>query len=559
MTEKALATLGVAALIVAVRAQTRSVPDTIYVNGTVVTMDAQARTVEAIAVSGDRISAVGRTADIRALAGSATKTIDLAGRTVLPGFVDAHSHFPAAGTDALYIVDLQSPPVGAVRTIDDLIAALKRRADETPKGQWVIGRGYDQTLLREKRQPTREDLDKASMDHPISIVHTSGHLFAANSVALMMAGVTKDTPNPKGGVIVKDRRSGEPTGLFEEVNMVARLIPSRTAGETMEGIKRAVAIYTAAGVTTATIAGNGIDAVRSLVEASGKGLLPIRINTMLRGTPEQVRAARAAVASPSEMLKAGAVKMVADGSIQGYTGYLREPYTIQPEGRTGFRGYPSLSREELVESVKALHRDGNQIAIHANGDAAIDDVIFAFREALKERPKDDHRFRVEHAQMTREDQLDAYRELGITPSFFVSHTYYWGDVHRDIFQGPERAAHTSPLASAVKRGIRFSIHLDTPVTPMSPLQAIWSAVNRRTREGKVLGPDQRIAPVDAIRAVTIDAAFQNFEEKVKGSIEIGKFADLTILAENPSTVDPAKIKDIQVLETIVGGKSVYSK
>ena len=210
-----------------------------------------------------------------------------------------------------------------------------------------------------------------------------------------------------------------------------------------------------------------------------------------------------------------------------------------------------------METVKALHRDGNQIAIHANGDAAIDDVIFAFREALKERPKADHRFRVEHAQMTREDQLDAYKELGITPSFFVSHTYFWGDVHRDIFQGPVRAAHTSPLASAMKRGIRFSIHLDTPVTPMSPLQAVWSAVNRQTREGKVLGPEQRIKPVDAIRAVTIDAAFQNFEEKVKGSIEIGKFADLTILAENPATVDPVKIKDIQVLETIVGGKRVY--
>ena len=458
--------------------------------------------------------------------------------------------------DALYVVDLQSPPVGTVQTIEDLIAALKRRADETPKDQWVVGRGYDQTLLREKRHPTREDLDKASTDHPISIAHTSGHLWVANSVALKVAEVTKDTPNQKGGVIVKDRRTSEPNGVFEEVNMVARLIPPRTAEETMEGIKRAVAIYTAAGVTTATIAGNGIGAVRSLVEASGKGLLPIRINSMLLGTPEQVRAARAAIASPSGMLKAGAVKLVADGSIQGYTGYLREPYTIQPEGQTGYRGYARLSREELVETVKALHRDGNQLAIHANGDAAIDDVILAFREALKERPKADHRFRVEHAQMTREDQLDAYKELGITPSFFVSHTYYWGDVHRDIFQGPVRAAHTSPLASALKRGMRFSIHLDTPVTPMSPLQAIWSAVNRLTREGKVLGPDQRIEPIDAIRAVTIDAAWQNFEENVKGSIEIGKFADLAILAENPTTVDPAKIKDIQVLETIVGSTSV---
>jgi predicted amidohydrolase YtcJ len=502
---------------------------------------------------------VGTNPEIRALAGAGTTTVDLAGKTALPGFIDAHSHFPSAGMDALFVVDLQSPPVGTVQTIEGLIAALKRRADETPKGRWVVGRGYDQTLLREKRHPTREDLDRASSGHPISIVHASGHLSVANSMALKMAQVTKGTPNPKGGVVVKDRSTGEPTGLFEEVNMVASLIPPRTVEETMQGITRAVAMYTAAGVTTATVAGNGIGAVRSLVEASARRLLPIRIHTMLRGAPEQVREARAAIRSPSEMLKAGAVKLTADGSIQGYTGYLREPYTIQPEGQTGYRGYPSLSREELVEVVKALHRDGNQIAIHANGDAAIDDVIFAFQEALRERPKADHRFRVEHAQMTREDQLDAFKNLGITPSFFVSHTYYWGDVHRDIFQGPVRAAHTSPLASALKRGVRFSIHLDTPVTPISPLQAIWSAVNRLTREGKVLGPDQRITPIDAIRAVTTDAAWQNFEENIKGSIEIGKLADLTLLAENPTTVDPAKIKDIQVVETIVGGKTVYSK
>jgi predicted amidohydrolase YtcJ len=212
----------------------------------------------------------------------------------------------------------------------------------------------------------------------------------------------------------------------------------------------------------------------------------------------------------------------------------------------------------LIERVKTANRLGYQLAIHANGDAAIDDVIEAYRQALKDTPRTDARLRIEHAQMTREDQLDAMKELGISPSFYVSHTYFWGDQHRDIFMGPERAARMSPLKSALRRGIRFSIHLDTPVTPMAPLQAVWSAVNRLSRTGKVIGPDQRITPLEALRAVTIDAAWQEHDEKIKGSIEPGKFADFVVLAENPLTVDPVHIKDIKVLQTIVGGKAVFS-
>jgi predicted amidohydrolase YtcJ len=222
-------------------------------------------------------------------------------------------------------------------------------------------------------------------------------------------------------------------------------------------------------------------------------------------------------------------------------------------------GFPHESREELTEKVKKYNRLGYQLAIHANGDAAIDDVIFAYREAQKDFPRQDTRFRIEHAQASREDQLDAMKELGISPSFFVSHTYYWGEQHRDIFMGPKRAANISPLRSAIDKGIRFSIHLDTPVTPMRPLQAVWSAVNRLTRSGDVLGPDQRITPLQALRAVTIDAAWQEHDEKIKGSIEPGKFADLIVLSDDPLTVNPVKIKDLEILETIVGGKSVYRK
>jgi predicted amidohydrolase YtcJ len=209
--------------------------------------------------------------------------------------------------------------------------------------------------------------------------------------------------------------------------------------------------------------------------------------------------------------------------------------------------------------VKELHRAGYQIAIHANGDAAIDDVLHAFREAQREYPRADARHRIEHCQMVRKDQLDTIRELDLTPSFFVGHVYYWGDRHRDIFMGPERAAGISPLASAAARGIRFTVHDDTPVTPVDPLRLAWTAVNRRTRNDQVLGPEEQVEPLVALRAMTIDAAWQNFEEDIKGSIEPGKLADFVILSENPLTVDPMTIKDIQVLETIVGGQTVYRK
>jgi len=531
-------------------------PDAVYVNATVITMDPAGSTAEAVAVRDGLITTVGSSADIRKLAAATTRVVDLRGQTLLPGFIDAHSHFPGSGTAALYSVNLSSPPLGPIESVDDVVAALKAKAAETPKGGWIRGNGYDQTLLKEGRHPTRQDLDRASTEHPIFITHASGHLSVANGMALKLANLTKASPNPKGGVIQKDPKTGELTGLLEESgNLVGRLIPRLTDEQQQEAIKWAVTDYASHGVTTATLAGGGLSpAMRTAGKA---GVLTLRVVAM--GGLGDLSALPPARLDGDEMLKTGlTVKMVHDGSIQGFTGYLSKPYHTVYNNDPAYRGYPRESREELVDRVKALNRAGYQIAIHANGDEAIEDVIVAYREALKDTPRQDHRWRIEHAQMTREDQLDAIKELGISPSFFVSHTYYWGDQHRDIFQGPERGAHISALASARKRGIRFSIHLDSNVTPMRPLQAVWSAVNRITRSGKVLGPDQRISAIDALRAVTIDAAWQEHDDRLKGSIEAGKFADFVVLAENPLTVDPVHIKDIKITQTIVGGKAIYA-
>jgi predicted amidohydrolase YtcJ len=519
-------------------------------------------TAQAVAIQGDKIIAVGTNAEIRALAGAATKTIDLGGKTLLPGFYAAHDHFPSWGRVSLYQVDLNSPPIGTMRTLDDIVAALKEKASQTRPGQWVVGRGYDDTLIAERRHPTRQDLDRASTDHPIWIVHTSGHLGVANSRALALAKIDRDTPQTPGGVIRMDPATGEPNGVIEErTSLVGRLTPALTPEQRLQAIRLCDREYLSRGVTTTVIAGGAGSVVPDLLKAHDRGWLHLRALGMLAGaTAEPMPLEKAAQLSPiPSQVRISGVKLYHDGSLQGFTGFLTAPYATQPEGKSDYVGYPARPRERLVETVRKYHEAGYQIAIHGNGDAAIDDILYAFRVVQDESPRPDARHRIEHCQTPREDQLAAMKELGITPSFFVGHVYYWGDRHRDIFLGEQRAARISPLASALKHGLRFTVHNDTPVTPVNPLLLVWCSVNRLTKDGAVLGPDQRIGVYEALRAVTIDAAWQNFEHEIKGSIEPGKLADFVVLAENPLTVKPERLKDIVIVETIVSGETVFAR
>ena len=537
-------------------------PDTVYVNGDIVTLDAENNSEQAVAVLHGKIVAVGMSAEVESLVGEGTEIIDLGGKTLLPGFYAPHDHFPGAGTVAVHQVDLNSPPIGKTETIDQVVVALAERAKRTPPGKWVVGRGYDDTLLAEQRHPTRDDLDRASSDHPIWIVHTSGHLGVANSLALKIAGITRHTPQPPGGVIRKDARTGEPDGVFEESGgLINRHIPPLTLDQRMESVKWAVEHYLQQGVTTAVIASGSRERLLDLQEARRRGLLKFRIVTMTSkssaGNLSAFEEGGVVSGFGDDWLKLGAVKSWQDGSNQGYTGYFTLPYHTAFKGDPEYRGYPRRSREELVALVRELHDAGYQIAVHGNGDAAIDDILFAYEEAQRANPREDARHRIEHCQTPREDQLDKIKELDVTPSFYVGHVYYWGDRHRDIFIGPERASRISPLRSALERGIRFTVHDDTPVTPVDPLQLVWVSVNRLTKSGQVLGDEERIDVERALRAVTIDAAWQNFEESRKGSIEIGKLADFVVLAENPLKIEPVKIRDIPILETIVAGRSVW--
>jgi predicted amidohydrolase YtcJ len=536
--------------------------DQAYVNGSVVTMDDHDCIQEAVAVKADKIAAIGSNAQIKALCSPNTKVIDLQGKTLVPGFVDGHSHLMPAGVQSLYEVSLDSPPVGTTQCIADIVQALKKKAATLPKGQWVIGAGYDDTLLAEKRHLTNAELDLVSTEHPVVVVHISGHVGSVNSAALRWLGINRNTPDPEGGQIVRDPLSGEPNGYLTETAImdVRKKLPALSLEQGVAAASHMARQYAMKGVTTVQDGiVNDLKTLEQLVEAKKSGRMPTRLVVWL--APALIRGIKCGDVKVKGLAESGlairTAKLFHDGSIQAWTAYLTKPYFVQLKNAApDYRGWPVRSREELVCIVKELHKMGFQIAIHGNGDAAIDDILFAYEAAQNEFPRPDARHVVVHAQTAREDQLDKMKALSVIPSFFVVHTYYWGDRHSDIFLGSERAARISPLKSALNRGLPFTLHTDTPVTPIDPLFLAWSAVNRLSTSGRVIGTEQRISALQALRAVTINSARQAFEEHTRGSIEPGKFADFAILSGDPFA-SPNALKDIRVLETIVGGTTIY--
>lgn len=537
-------------------------PHQVFLDAVVLTMDGGNTVAEAVSVRGDRIEAVGRTGDIEALIDGDTVVHRLDGKTLIPGFIDAHGHFPGSGLSELG-ADLNSPPIGGVRSIDELQQVLRRHIDAHPERHWVFGFGYDDTLLAEHRHPTRAELDAVAGDRPLVLLHISGHMAMANSQALAEAGITARTPDPEGGVIVRDPASGEPTGLLQEhaTTPVLILAMDFSAGDFLQMIDAAAAEYLAQGVTTAQSGGVDINMLRGLYLASRLGRIPQRLEIW----PMAETLGPAVLSGeldPDDYQRpefhVGAIKLMADGSIQGFTGHLHDPYYTPYEGDAEYRGYPRMDEAALKEQMLAYHRAGLQVAIHGNGDEAIESIIAAYRYAQAQYPREDARPIIVHAQMAREDQLDAMVELGMTPSFFSAHTYYWGDRHRDIFMGPERAARMSPTRSALERGLRFSVHLDTPVVPMDPLLLLWSTVQRVSASGAEIGPEQRIGVMEALRAMTIDAAWQIHREHELGSIEAGKLADLVVLSDDPRR-QPERIRELKVEQVVIGGRKWFDR
>ena len=559
-----LAFVGGLLVLAAIATRPPSAPEhEIYVNGNVITMDAAGTVVEAVSLREGLIDAVGSSEDMLALVGDHTVVVDLRGRTVLPGFIDAHGHFPGSG-QTVFSADLNSPPIGEVTNLSQLLERLTRLAQARSEG-WIIGHGYDDTLLAERRHPNRDDLDRVSSDRPVAIIHVSGHLAVVNSAALAILGIDAESLDPEGGVIVREPDSDggrRPNGVLEET--AARAVWEYTldlsAMDALRMTTQAAEEYLAAGVTTASAGGMPSPVATLLGFLSQLNQFPQRValfplfeevgEQLLNGSMTLDGFAKARVSAPR-------VKIIADGSIQGYTGYLSAPYHVPYKGDADYRGYASVPREMLFQQVAGLYERRIQVAVHCNGDASIEDGLDAIEYAMQQHPWPEARPLMIHAQMTREDQIARMAELGVTPSFFSAHTYYWGDRHAAIFMGPERAANMSPARWAQEAGVRFSSHLDTPVTPMLPLQAVWSQVERKSTSGTVIGPDQRIDRLSALRAVTIDAAWQVFMDDVIGSIEPGKDADLVVLSDNPLTAPD--IRSLKVDRTIIAGATVYKR
>lgn len=541
-------------------------PDTIYLNGTVITVNDANPKVEAVATINDKIVSLGDSVTLKQMAGANTKIVDLQGKTLLPAFNDPHVHLLKYPTNIIQGVNILCKPHGSIDSMDGLIVALKERAKVTPKGEWVTGYRYDDLALAEKRHPTRYDLDKASTEHPIHIGHRSGHIGSANSMALEIAGINKNTPDPAGGVYHRDLSSNVPNGVLEYFPALSSLRKHMTIPNLNDFLEMMPQIFKEmhkVGVTSvgeAMVGVFGKQDIKLFQVLKNRNELSVRMNLMmLQSTLFSDDGGNIGFLTGfgDDWLQIGPLKLFGDGSVPGFSGWLTEPYYTPYLGNSEHKGQGAMPTDKLNESVKNAHCSGYQVAIHAGGDAAIDACIEAIRLAQIECPRPDARHRIEHCHVVRDDQLEAFVELGITPSFFIRHTHYWGDRYRSLVLGPERAARIDPLNSAVQKGVRFSIHSDAPHVLVDPLMDIHAAVNRMTADGDEIGPEERITPEQAIRAMTIDAAWQTFEEDIKGSVEIGKLADFVILAENPLKVPHDKIKDIKVEETIVGGKSVY--
>lgn len=565
----ATTTLAVALGLVACAGPPESAPsqpaDLVLFGEHILTMDPETAGAEGVAVRGDRIVAVGSRSTVREHVGVETRIVELGERALTPGFIDAHGHLMLAMA-FLDFVNLSAPPVGPVETIDDVVATLgeRRRQADPPAGDWILGYGYDDSLLAENRHPTRDDLDRVSTEHPIALIHVSGHLATLNSVALAAVGLSAETADPPGGVIRRRTGTNEPNGVLEETaaHMVfAAAIGGGSPEAFPSDLQRTLAQHAAYGITTVQEGAAPAEFVAGVRAIAAHAPLLIDLAAYVQVNNMPVDAPLDGIGFTRDYengVRVAGVKFALDGSPQGRTAWLTEPYTDGPPGAAAdYVAYPIMAPDHYMTLVKRMLDARIPVIAHANGDAAIDLMIAGVANAIgDERP--DHRSVTIHAQLTREDQIDAMKEYGIVPSYFAAHPFFWGDWHRVSF-GDERAAHISPLRSTIDRGVPYTIHNDAPVVPPDVMRLLEIAVARNTRSGFVLGPDQRVSFEEALYGVTQGAAFAYFEEDEKGSISPGKRADLVILAQDPREVETSEISEVEVVETFARGRSVFAR
>lgn len=541
--------------------------DVVFYGEHIYTVEPSNAGAEAVALRGADIVAVGRRGDVEAWVGESTRVVDLGERALVPGFIDAHGHLGMV-MQMLDLLNASSPPVGPMESIEDIVSAFHARITEKriPAGEFVMGYGYDDSLLAEGRHPNRDDLDRASSDHPIVILHVSGHLATVNSAALAILGFDETTENPYGGVIRRRPGTLIPNGVLEESAAHMGLAQMFEGGgqtdptDFARSVRRAIAYHASYGVTTIQDGASSPAMVQGLRAVATREPFALDVAVFPAFRAEGEAASLEAVGYSRDYqngVRVAGVKFVLDGSPQGRTAWLTRPYEEGPPGvAADYVAYPMVKPAFYKLHVKRLIDAGIPVIAHANGDAAIDLMIEGVEDALAGEEKD-HRSVTIHAQLAREDQLDAMKRLGIVPSFFAAHPFFWGDWHRLSF-GDDRAMRISPLRSARDRELPFTIHNDAPIVPPDILRLIEVAVGRKTRKGVILGEDQRLGFEEALHAVTLGAAYQYFEEDRKGSISVGKQADLVILERDPGALSVDEIGEVEILETIARGRTVFA-
>jgi predicted amidohydrolase YtcJ len=538
--------------------------DAIYSGGDIITMEGDSATyVEAIAVKDGKIIFAGNKADAEKMKGDSTILKDLQGKTLLPGFIDPHSHFMsslAMGSQA----NCQPSPAGEGNSVDGIIKSLQKLKAEKniPDGETIIGYGYDDNAMPKGILLNRDDLDKSFPNNPVIVIHVSMHGVVLNSKAMKKFNIDSKTKTVEGGIIVRKPGTNEPYGLIMEMNFlpIFAAMPKASTDEQLAQLSEGQMLYAAAGVTTAQEGATHMGEVSLLERGAKENKLFIDVisyplftemDTLFKVHPATD------FGKYNNHFKLGGIKITIDGSPQGRTAYFTTPYlTDGPGGQKNWLGEPSFNQDLANQLLKRIYDAGLQCNFHANGDAAIDMCIKAHEFASGTDHKKDRRTTIIHAQFARKDQLDKFFEYKMIPSFYTEHCYFFADTHIKL-RGLQQASFISPMKYAIAKGLHPTNHTDFNVVPIDQMFVIWSAVNRISRNGVLIGADERITPYQALQAITSNVAYQYFEENQKGTIATGKLADLVILDMNPLKVDPMTIKDIRVTETIKEGKSIY--
>lgn len=561
-----LAALSAACLAASANVMAQESAGRIWSGGPILTMNDEAMRAEAIAEKGGRILAVGTKDEVMKLKGEHTELIDLGGRTLLPGFVDAHGHMFIGGLQALS-ANLLAPPDGTVTDIASLQAVVREwmKANEAAvqKVGLILGFGYDNASLAERRHPTRDDLDQISTEVPVLLWHQSAHIVAVNSRALELTGISAATPDPEGGVIRRQPGSQEPDGVFEETAAMPVLLQllSRIGPEGAKTFARAGAdLWARYGYTTADEGRSIPGTVKIMREVADAGGFRIDVVTYPDVLVDRDFIKQGFSHDYSKRFRIGGAKLTIDGSPQGFTAWRDRPY-YNPVGNypSGYSGYAAASEQQVMDAVDWAYANNIQIITHANGEAASDLLIKAAQTARqKNGPGSDLRNVLIHGQFLREDQVDAYKELDFLLSLFPMHTFYWGDWHVEHTVGPENGQNISPTGWVLQRGMKFTSHHDAPVAFPNSMRVLDATVTRKARgSGNIIGPQHRVDVITALKAMTLWPAWQHYEETRKGSLETGKLADFVILSQDPTAIDANDIDRIRVTETIKEGQTVF--